>query len=282
MAPEDLIVSSPTLVSPPETLARLLSILDNPHANLGDAHRLIEYDPGLSTRVLKLVNSALYGLPGKVSTISRAVSLIGARDIRNLAVATLVMDRFSTLPDGLISMRQFWSVSVRTALWARELAKRLPDNHHPVENDTLFLCGLLREIGCLVMYHEIPELARAAVMRARAEKRPDHEVEREMLGFDHYAVGAALSKHWRLPEIIAEVQTYLNTPEQAPRWKGETLLIRLAGLVGQITESLAAREIPSSAEPLMQALALTDQHLLEAEHEVEANFEQIWRAIYSQ
>ena len=278
MAPEDLIVSSPALVAPPETLARLLSILDNPHGNLSDAHRLIEYDPGLSTRVLKLVNSALYGLPGKVSTIARAVLLIGAREIRNLAVATLVMDRFSTLPDGLISMRQFWSTSVRTALWARELATRLP---HPIETDTLFLCGLLREIGCLVMYREIPELARAAVLRARAEQRPDREVEREMLGFDHYAVGAALSKHWRLPEIIAMTQLHLNKPEAAPRWKEETMLIHLAGLLGPTTEPLSATEIPPSFEPLMQALNLTDQHLLEAEHEVEANFEQIWRAIYS-
>lgn len=282
MAPEDLIVSSPALVSPPETLARLLSILDNPDGNMTDAHRLIEYDPGLSTRVLKLVNSALYGLPGKVSTISRAVSLIGAREIRNLAVATLVMDRFSTLPDGLVSMRQFWSTSVRTALWTRELATRLPENHHPVETDTLFLCGLLREIGCLVMYREIPELARTAVLRARAEQRPDHEVEREMLGFDHYAVGAALSKHWRLPEIIAITQNYLNAPEEAPRWKEETMLIHLAGLLGQTTESLAATEIPPSFEPLMRALNLTDQQIFEAEHEVEANFEQIWRAIYSQ
>lgn len=281
MAPEDLILNSPTLVSPPETLARLLSILDNPHGNLSDAHRLIEYDPGLSTRVLKLVNSALYGLPGKVATISRAVSLIGAREIRNLAVATLVMDRFSTLPNGLVSMRQFWSMSVRTALWARELAKRLPANRPSDDSDTLFLCGLLREIGCLVMYHEIPEVARAAVLRARAEQRPDREVEREMLGFDHYAVGAALSKQWRLPEIIATTQIYVNVPDEAPRWKDETMLIHLAGVMGQITESLAATEIPPSAVPPMQALNLTDQDLLEAEFEVEANFEQIWRAIYS-
>lgn len=282
MLPEDLIINSPALVSPPETLARLVSVLDNPESDLTDAHRLIEYDPGLSTRVLRLVNSAQYGLPGRVSTIARAVSLIGTQEIRNLAVATLVMDRFSTLLDGLISMRQFWSMSVRTALWARELAKRLPENRLTEESDTLFLCGLLREIGCLVLYRQIPEVARAAVLRARAEKRPDHEVEREMLGFDHYVVGAALSKRWRLPDIIAVTQTHHDTPEEAPRWKDETLLVHLAGLLGQTKESLATTEIPPAAGPLMRALNLTDQHLLEAELEVEAHFEQIWRAIYAQ
>jgi HD-like signal output (HDOD) protein len=280
MRPEDLILSSPTLVSPPEILARLLSVLDNPNGNLTDAQRIIEYDPALSMRVLKLVNSALYGLPGKVSSISRAVALIGMRKIRNLAVTTLVVDRFSTLPNSLVSMRQFWSMSVRGALWARALAIRIPE-HHLEESDTLFLCGLLHEIGCLVMYREIPELACAAVMRARAEKRPDDELEREMLGFDHYAVGAALSRHWRLPEIIVMTQAHHVSPEDAPRWKDESRLIRLASLLGQTTEFIASTERPLLATTLMQALNLSDQILLEAEREVEANFEQIWRAIYA-
>lgn len=279
MLAEDLILSSPTLVSPPESLVRLLSVLDNPNGNMGEAHRLIEYDPGLSARVLKLVNSALYGLPGKVSSISRAVTMIGAREIRNLALATLVVDRFSTLPDGLVSMRQFWSLSVHIALWARELAKPLQGIHQGVECDTLFLCGLLREIGSLVMYREIPELARAAVLRARAERRPEHEVEREMLGFDHYAVGAALGKHWHLPEIIAASQTYLNAPEAAPRWNMEIRIVQLAGLLGQTGESLA-EEIPPAVVPCLQALNLDERFVREVDREVEACFEPIFQVIF--
>ncbi|HYE36551.1 HDOD domain-containing protein [Methylocaldum sp.] len=210
------------LASPPELFLRLNEVLENPEANLHDAGALIESDPGLSARLLRIVNSAFYGIPSKVTSIHHAVNIIGVQEIRDLVLTTLVVDKFSSFTNSLMTMREFWSMSVRCALTAKLLASFYPNGERL---QAVFLCGLLHEIGRLIVYHRLPELARAAALLARSENINYHEGERRIIGFDHYQVGAELARLWRLPEIIAVTIEHHDTPENATVFSRETALV---------------------------------------------------------
>jgi len=213
------------LASPPDLFLRLNEVLENPGASLRDAGALIENDPGLSARLLRIVNSAFYGMPSKITCIRHALNIIGVREVRDLVLTTLVVDRFSTFTNSLMTMREFWALSVRCALTAKLVSGYRPDGECL---QAVFLCGLLHEIGRLVVYHRLPELARAAALLAQSENITFHEGERRIIGFDHYQVGAELSRLWRLPEIIAATIEHHGMPENAAAFSRETALIAQA------------------------------------------------------
>lgn len=210
------------LASPPELFLKLSNVLENPRTNLREAGALIENDPGLSARLLRIVNSAFYGIPDKIASIHDALRIIGVQEIRGLVLSTLVIDKFSALTNSLMTMREFWTMSVRCALMARCLANRHPCGEHL---QAIFLCGLLHEIGRLVVYHRLPELAHAASILAQSENIAYHEGERRIIGFDHYQVGAELARLWRLPEIVVSTIEHHDTPENAAIFSREATLV---------------------------------------------------------
>jgi len=213
------------LASPPELFLRLNQILDDPTRTMLDASRLIEHDPGLSARLLRIVNSAAHPFPSPIISVTQAVSVIGIKELRDLVLSTLVVEKFASLPNGLMTMRQFWMLSVRCALIARYLAARHPESKRL---HTAFICGLLHEIGRLLVYQRMPELARAAVLLARCQGASEHEAQREVMGFDHYQVGAELARRWRLPKVIVATIEHHDSPERAAPFDQEAHLVVLA------------------------------------------------------
>ena len=153
----DLFKGDLQLTSPPAIYFQLKKVIDDPHKSLSEAGKIIDKDPALSMRLLKVVNSAFFGFPSQISTISHAISLIGIQELQNLVLGTLIIEKFSVLPGGMLSMHDFWALSLRSALTAKELANYWK---HTEENESLFICGLLHDIGKLVFYRRIPDLAR--------------------------------------------------------------------------------------------------------------------------
>lgn len=221
----EILAGNVQLASPPEIFLKINKILDDPNGSLGQVTILIEHDAGLTARLLKIVNSALYHFPSPVASIRDAIKVIGYQELRDLVLATLVVDRFSSLPNGLISMRNFWMMSVRCALIAKLLAEHHPEHHRL---GTAFVCGLLHEIGRLIVYQRLPEPARAAVLLATRDNVPEYLAQRRVIGFDHYAVGAELARRWRLPQVIVATLDYHETPEHAGEFALETALVSIA------------------------------------------------------
>lgn len=213
------------LASPPELFLKLNEVLENPEADLRDACALIENDPGLSARILRIANSPFFGIPGKVTSLRRALNIVGLQEIQLLVLTTLVIDKFSNFANGLMTMKEFWAKSVRCALTVRLLATY---QRYDRCVQTLFLCDLLHEIGRLVVYHRLPELARAAALLARSEKISFQQGERRVIGFDHYQVGAELARLWRLPEIIAATIEHHDAPKNAIGFSREAALVAQA------------------------------------------------------
>ncbi len=197
----DLFKGDLQLTSPPAIFFELKRVLDDPNKSLADAGDVILNDPNLTIRLLKLVNSAYFGFSDRIATVSHAVSLIGSKELQNLVLATLIIEKFSTQPGGMMSMHDFWAMSLRSALMAKELALHCKVKF---DKESIFICGLLHDIGKLVFYRQIPELAKKIEQYVERTGESEIDAEQEILGFNRFDTGAELARLWNLPEIIPE------------------------------------------------------------------------------
>lgn len=255
---DDLLRGDVDLASPPEIFARLRKLLDEPDSTTNMLAEVIEQDPGISARVLKLANSAFFALPHQVQNIAEAVSLIGIREVQGIVLATEVIQRFDNIPEDLVDMYSYWRNSLRCAVLARELGNLLPGSH---KGESLFLAGLLHDIGHLVIYTRIPELGRKALLEHRHRGIPLHKAEQEVMGFDYAAVGATLAKQWELPQIFCDVLENHIDPENAHAHQNEALVVGLAAAISQAGsfEPAVISPVLSEQLPLIQKIGLSNE-----------------------
>jgi len=200
----DLFKGDLQLASPPTVYFQLQEIIKNPNKTIADAAFVIEKDAGLAIRLLKIVNSAFYGFPSKITSIDRAINLIGTKELQNITLATIVIDKFSGFPSDLVSMSDFWSRNLRCALIAQGIDRYLGNQF----SESIFICGILHNIGQLVLCQKLPELAKEVglMLQAIDDSTAEDEIrlETNIIGFDHFAVGSALTELWKLPPIITD------------------------------------------------------------------------------
>ena len=185
---ESLVADVAGLVSPPDICVKIGELIQDPKASTQSIGEIIIRDPNLTGRLLRLVNSSFYGLRTKVDTVSRAITVVGTRDLYALVLAISAVKSFSHLPNKLVNMDTFWRHSLYTALIARILAGRV-DVLHP---ERLFVGGLLHDIGSLVVYSRLHELAREILLTAKGDEEVFYHMEMEMLGFSHADLGSLL------------------------------------------------------------------------------------------
>jgi len=166
LSPRDLVTDNLELVSLPDIVVRINEMVEDPECTAVDIAEVIGQDAALTARLLKLVNSPFYNFPSQVDTISMAITIVGTRQLRDLAMAAAIAGRFRHIPEGLVSADVFWQHNLACATAARIIAgKRNLRN-----SEQLFVAGLLHDIGKLVMYLTQPELSRQVLELA---KQPD-------------------------------------------------------------------------------------------------------------
>ena len=241
----DLFKGDLQLSSPPNIYYEVKKVIDDPHKSTSDAAYLIEKDAALAMRLLKIVNSAFYGFPAQIASIDRAIPLIGTKELQSIILSTVVIDRFSDLPSDLISMHDFWAKNLRTALIAQEIDRHLGNEHA----DAIFICGLLHNIGQLVFFRRIPELAREVNLLLLAHESPadsdEISIEEHVIGFNHYQTGAALSKLWNLPDIITESIRLHPYPDNTKTYFKISAIVRLADHHSKLDDSICQFDINS-------------------------------------
>jgi HD-like signal output (HDOD) protein len=223
----DLLKGDIKLASPPTVYLALKKVVDNPSKTARDAAFVIESDAALALRLLKIVNSAFYGFPSKISSITTAITLIGVRELQNLTLATTVIERFSDLPGQLFSIHDFWSKNLRCALFAKQLDTLMGKKYA----DTAFLCGLIHNIGQLVMYRRIPVLAREVDLLTQARMPTEVDmayIEQQVIGFDHFQLGAELCRCWKLPEVVIESIRLELFPDHVGNYADIATIVRIA------------------------------------------------------
>ncbi len=223
-SPEELVSGTESLVSMPEVYFRVRALVQDPDSGPADIADVISCDPGLSARFLRVANSAFFGLRGRVETVSRAVAIMGMQQVHDIVLATSVARAFSGVPSSLVDMEQFWRNSVYCAIVSRMLAMRCG----VLDSERLFVEGLLRDVGHLVMYLKVPEQARRALMQAQQESCSLHQMERKVVGCDYAEVGGELMAVWGLPESLATAIRYHTEPSAIEERRLETSILHIA------------------------------------------------------
>jgi HD-like signal output (HDOD) protein len=193
------VLNAAQLPALPHSAIELLKISQNPASGPREFARPIEADPGLMGQVLRFVNSSYFGFARQIANVSQALTLVGVRPITNFALWSAV---FSLIPNpnfGSFNLRELWQDSLRRAIFARRLAKRL----QLAEAEDLFAAALLQDMAIPLLLKELPEGYQELLNRRRCESQRLSSLERATFGWDHAEAAAALVRGWNLPESFA-------------------------------------------------------------------------------
>lgn len=195
----------------PEVTARIVATVEDPNSNAAQLNRIVAHDPALVTRILKVVNSAFYGLPGQIASVERAIVLLGINAIKNIAVAASLGKLFKGVKLGAgFTPRDLWTHCIAVAVSARDLAKQM---RVPLV-DEAFLAGMIHDVGLLVSLQVFPEKLVEACERAKVEESHFCDIEHALIQMDHQQLGQNLCEQWKFPRSCQLVAGYHHRPTQ--------------------------------------------------------------------
>lgn len=268
----DLLRGDLQLASPPNVYFALKTIIDDPTKAPKDAAFIIEDDAALAAKLLKIVNSAFFGFPSQIASIAKAITLIGTRELQNLVLAAVIIERFSDLPGQTFSIHDFWARNLRCALLTREFDAGLGGKYA----DSAFLCGLIHNIGQLLFYRRIPELAREVDLMLQSKMQADTLdevlIEQRVIGFDHFMAGAELCRLWKLPDLLIETIRLQAFPDPIGPYADIAAIVRLANYFARIDPAYDAN--------IANSLGLTAQQISFIIDKTNEEFEAIFKVFY--
>ncbi|QDF96630.1 histidine kinase [Azoarcus sp. DD4] len=238
----ELVSHVEALASLPSVYHRIREQLDSPDGSVIEVSRLVSADPALTARLLRLVNSALYGYGGQIDTVGRAVQILGLQQVHDLVLAMSISSVFAGIQPERMDMARFWRSSVMCGLAARSIARGCGQ---PTA-ERLFVIGLLADLGHLVMYQTVPALALEAQHTSDTTGQALHEVEHRVVGCDYAELGATLMNHWRLPSCFAEVIGAQIVPRLGGEYTFDAAILHVASHIvaadrkGETSEAAAA------------------------------------------
>lgn len=261
MTPQMLAEKANTLFSLPDVALRINELLNEDDTSNADLEEVILYDPALTAQLLKLVNSAFFGFPGKIDTISRAVSMIGHNELRNLVLVSAVTDSFKGIPEHLVDMSTFWYHSITSGVLARLLAQQYKRQNH----ERFFIAGLLHSIGKLIFFIEYPQQSAQILSLKNQGQDAMIKAEQETFGFTYAELGAEFLKQWKLPDSIWEMINSLLEPLQAEHSIEDACILHIAANIADSIEPCAKIDI-EFADPELDYNLPAYQHMqLQAE-----------------
>ena len=221
---KELVASIEQVVSLPEVCLRINEMVEDESSSADDISQVIMQDANLSARLLRLVNSAYYGLPGKVATISRAITFVGTTELRDLTLVTASCNLFSGIPSSMINMKDFWHFSIATGILSRQFARQCIQLHP----ERMFVIGVLHDIGRLVVLWHLTSQARDILLIAHGKNQLFAGAEEEVLGFTHCDVGYELAQSWQLPQSISNAIRHHHDPASATDHLLESAILHIA------------------------------------------------------
>jgi putative nucleotidyltransferase with HDIG domain len=193
----------------PGTWVQLTGLLDSADADISDIARIVEQDPGLTTRLLHTVNSAYFGIARRVVSCSEAIQIVGLELIRGLMMGMKIFDFYKNRPFVRTVFGRIWDHSLRTATGARRLCE-LEKQSIEICN-VAFTAGLLHDIGKLILAANAEEDYRKVIEEADSSRVPWYVAEKELFGTTHAQVGAYLFTLWGFPDpVVRAVENHHN------------------------------------------------------------------------
>lgn len=209
----------------PQSVMKIIRLIEDPNTGAKDVEREIMKDQGLTAKILKLANSAYYGLSRNIKTVADATVLLGFQAVKSMVLATSVgkvLDK--ELPGYVLGKEELWRQSQICAITSRVVAKR---SRFP-KADQAYTAGLLRDIGKVILDHYMSEQYEEIVKEVNRSEKSFVEVEQQVLGFDHGQVGARIAEKWHLPVELVEAIECHHTPELAKVNPKMTAMVHIA------------------------------------------------------
>ena len=262
------------LASLPNTFYKLREVVTDPDSDFDDIAEIIGVDPSLTPRLLKIVNSAFYGFRGEIETISHAMGVVGTEQLMQLVLATTVVEQFKGIPKDLVDMNYFWRHSVACGLSARAIHRARGE----YDGESIFVAGLLHDIGRLVMCLKVPDQLK--IVLDFAEKSGDrwYKAEAKYFGFDHGGVGGALLRAWNLPVKLQEAVAHHHFPSSANNFPLEAAIVHLADRISHLVILDPDRDTEKYfyEKDAWDAVQLSeDSHLQQIIEQTEAQLEEV-------
>jgi len=191
-----------TIPSLPEVVTQVCRLVNDPNANAREIHDIVIKDPGMAAKMLRMVNSVFYGLKEPVGDLEQALTILGFRTIRSIALSISVINLFQQ-QNAAFNMRAFWTHSAVSASLSRLIAER----SRACDPELAFIIGLLKDVGKLVLVQNAPDEMRKIMAVAREFSLPFHRAAHEVLETDDAEIGAWLCQRWELdPSLVTTVR----------------------------------------------------------------------------
>lgn len=241
---DDLVVRVKDIPTLPSVVMQVNRVLEDEGASLGGVISIIEKDPPVTTKVLRLANSSYYGMSRQVRTVKEAILILGLNTIRSIAVAVSVGKLFREDLNGVLNMKDLWAHSLRCAVASKALTRHKGAGLA----EEGFICGLVHDIGKVILAMNLPDEMKAVAEKTReGEGRLWWEEEREVLGFTHAEVGALIAGRWNFPEVYCDAIECHHWPDQGGENGGQAdSLLAYALFAG---DSVAKTDAVNGSDP---------------------------------
>lgn len=245
----------PTL---PSVITIVLELIRSSKTSASDIGQAISSDIALSTKILKIVNSAFYGFPKKIGTVSQAVVILGFNTIKSAILGVSIIEAFDDMHKGeavYFDREEFWKHAIGTASASRAIAKVIGF----AEVEEAFVAGILHDVGKLILDQFANNKFREIIRRVHTEKIPMEKAEREVIGFTHSSIGSFIIDKWNFPETLSKAVLFHNTPNLSGDDVEINKLVSIIHIANIISRSL---NIGSSGEAIMPRLSRFSWDLL--------------------
>lgn len=250
----------------PEITLKIVELVENPKSTAQDLHKVISNDPALCSRILKVVNSSFYGLPGQIGSINRAIVMLGLNAVKNIAIAASLAKLFrggDLAPS--FSAKGLWMHSVGVAASCKLLCDRLKLNC----GDEAFLAGLIHDIGMMVeMQYDRNKLIEVVEQMGADDRGVPMvsmlDVEEKIFGANHQHFGAGLCGKWKFPNSFLLVTGYHHRPmELSAETRTMPALVYVADRLAAEFSSGCRLDLMSTEMDLhvLESLRLSDEKL---------------------
>jgi putative nucleotidyltransferase with HDIG domain len=249
----------------PSVLKHISAIIEKPDISLNEISDFISSDPALTTKILKMINSAVYGFPGRISSVSHATVLLGLNVIKGLLIGASVFELMQQ------SMQGLWEHSFDCAITSKLIAQRKNIN----EPEEVYAAGLLHDIGKVILILEFPEEYQTAIHDASQQGISIFESEKNRFVENHANVGSWLAEKWRFPSNLIEAIKYHHAPHRSKCAPMETAIVHLSDILVRARGFGFAGDsfVPAIEPAAFELLDLTENDIKEILREMDDSLE---------
>jgi HD-like signal output (HDOD) protein len=227
---ENIIAKIEALPTLPIVSQKILQLMADENVSYRDIVKLVENDQSLALKIMKIANSAFFGSLTKISSLEHAMVKLGMNEVRSIVLAVSVYDFFSSSDSGTFDRERFW----RHGIICSQTAKYLGSFYRISNDDTLFLSGLVHDMGKAVLDEYFHEEFLGIINYLELKKSTFSEAEKAVLGTTHYQIAAKLLSQWKFPKKIILQVLYHHAPWADKTYETGSIMVYLSNIVTKL------------------------------------------------